>query len=141
MFIGEFTHSIDVKGRMALPAKFRSDLEKGAVVTRGIDQCLFVYPLKEWTNLATRIAQLPLSQAQARAFSRLMLAGAMDVEIDRQGRIMIPEYLRGYASLSKRVIVAGLYNRLEIWNEDVWKEYKARTECESQEISEKLGLI
>ena len=111
MFIGEFKHNIDEKGRLAIPVKFRSDLAKGAVVTRGLDDCLFVYTLEEWEKLANKLSNLPISQAKARAFARLMLAGAMDVVPDKQGRINLPEYLRQYAGLKKEVIVAGLYNR------------------------------
>lgn len=111
MFIGEFKHNLDEKGRLAVPVKFRSDLAKGAVVTRGIDKCLFVYTMDEWTILANKLANLPISQAKARAFARLMLAGAMDVIPDKQGRINLPEYLRQYAGLSKEAVIAGLYNR------------------------------
>jgi len=141
MFIGEYYHSIDTKGRLAIPAKFRDDLEKGAVVTRGFDHCLFLYPMKEWNALAEKIAALPFSQANSRAFSRLLLAGAMDVQIDKQGRVILPDYLREYGGLSKKVVVAGLYNRLEIWDESAWKSYKANTESDSNEIAEKLGEL
>ncbi len=141
MFIGEFRHTLDSKGRLAVPAKFRDDLENGAVVTRGLDHCLFVYPMNEWNALAEKIAQLPLSQANSRAFSRLMLAGAMDVAVDKQGRIIVPDYLRRYAGISKKVVVAGLYARLEIWDEDRWQAYKTQTEYESENIAETLGEL
>ncbi len=137
MYIGEFRHSIDEKGRLAIPAKFRSSLKK-AVVTRGLDACLFVYPLAEWKQMAQKLANLPISQSNSRAFARLMLAGAMDVEIDGQGRISIPEYLRTYAGLSKAVVVAGLYNRLELWGEEAWAVYTKRAEKDSGEIAEQL---
>src|SRR3989338_7407735 len=94
MFIGEYSHSIDQKGRMAIPVKFRHDLKNGAVVTRGLDNCLFIYTKSEWAKEAKKYATLPIAQANSRAFSRLMLAGAMDVEMDAQGRIILPEYLR-----------------------------------------------
>lgn len=139
MFIGEYHHSVDTKGRLALPAKFRSELENGAVVTRGLDQCLFIYSTKEWMALAEKIAHLPLHQANTRAFTRLMLAGAMDVLLDKQGRIILPDYLRAYAGLKKKAVVTGLYNRLEIWDEAVWKGYTTQTEAESNEIAEALG--
>jgi len=139
MFIGEYQHTIDEKGRLAVPAKFRSRLSKGAVVTRGLDNCLFLYPKQEWEKLAAKLAALPISQANTRAFSRLMLAGAMDVEIDKQGRMLLPEYLRNYAAMKKKVIVAGLYTRLEIWDEDIWTKYKAGTELKSGDIAEALG--
>ena len=141
MFIGEFLHSIDNKGRVAIPAKFRPKLSEGAIVTRGLDRCLFVYSKKEWLKLAKRIATLPISQTNTRAFSRLMLAGAMDVRLDKQGRIVIPEYLRTYSKIKKRVAIVGLFNRLEIWPEEEWQKYKANTEKKGNEIAERLGEI
>ncbi|PLX21128.1 cell division/cell wall cluster transcriptional repressor MraZ [Candidatus Parcubacteria bacterium] len=139
MFIGEYNHNLDAKGRLAVPAKLRSMLEDGAVVTRGLDNCLFLYPKKEWEDIAKKLSSLPISQAKARAFSRLMLAGAMDVEFDNQGRITLPEYLRKFANLNKKTIIAGLYDRLEIWNESDWEKYKEGTENDSSEIAEALG--
>ncbi len=138
MFVGQYSHNVDSKGRLAVPAKFRHQLKK-AVVTKGLDDCLFLYPKKEWDELAEKLAALPISQANTRAFSRLMLAGAMDVEVDRQGRIILPEYLRKFAGLKKKIIVAGLYNRLEIWDETKWNNYKAKTEKNSNEIAEALN--
>ena len=141
MFIGEYTHNLDNKGRIAIPAKFRDKLSSGVIITRGLDQCLFVYSKNEWEILAQKLTKLPLSQANSRAFVRLMLAGAMDSVLDSQGRILVPDYLRSYARLKKQVIVAGLYNRIEIWDVDIWKEYKAKTEGSSDEIAEKLGEL
>lgn len=141
MFIGEYSHTIDEKGRLAVPAKFRSDIAEGAVVTRGLDSCLFLYTLSEWTKIADRISALPFNQANARALSRHMLAGAMDVQIDKQGRIIVPDYLRKDAGLSKKVIIVGLYNRLEIWDETTWKQYQVRTCEESGDIAEQLTGI
>lgn len=141
MFIGEYKHALDEKGRLAVPSKFRAELEKGAVVTRGLDNCLFLYTLEEWDRLAEKIAHMPISQANTRAFSRLMLAGAMDVSLDKQGRIILPDYLRSYAGIKKKVVVTGLYNRLELWDETAWEEYKTRTESESGDIAEALGEI
>ena len=141
MFIGEFKYNIDEKSRLALPVKFRKDLAKGAVVTRGLDKCLFVYSMEEWQKLAVKLTNLPISQAKARAFARLMLAGAMDFIPDKQGRINIPEYLRKYAGLNKEVIVAGLYNRLEIWDSAGWENYSKQTEQSSSDIAEKLGEL
>src|SRR3989339_2276536 len=102
MFIGEYHHSIDEKGRLAVPTKFRKDLAKGAVVTRGLDSSLFLLPLEEWGKLSDKLASLPLGQAKSRAFARLMLAGAMDIGLDKQGRFVVPEYLRSYAKLGKK---------------------------------------
>jgi transcriptional regulator MraZ len=126
---------------MAIPAKFREKLTVGAIITRGIDNCLFVFANEEWDVLAKKLIALPLAQANSRAFVRLMLAGASDVEIDNQGRILIPDYLRKYAGLKKEVVVAGLYNRVEIWDLEAWRSYKTKTENASQEIAEKLGEL
>jgi MraZ protein len=141
MLLGEFKHNLDPKGRMAIPAKFRDKLTAGAIITRGIDNCLFVFANTEWEALATKLIALPLAQANSRAFTRLMLAGASDVELDAQGRILIPDYLRKYAGLKKEVVVAGLYNRIEIWDEASWATYKAKTESSSEAIAEQLGEL
>jgi MraZ protein len=141
MFIGEYQHSLDEKGRIAIPAKFRKELAEGAVVTRGLDHCLVVYTAAEWDKLAARLANLPMSSANTRAFARLMLAGAMDAPLDAQGRIIVPDYLRSFAQLGKKVVLAGLYNRLEIWDAANWAEFKARTEIASSDIAEKLGEL
>ena len=141
MFIGEYKHNLDAKGRLAIPAKFRSQLKNGAVVTKGLDNCLFLYPKNAWQDIAKKLANLPISQSKARAFSRLMLAGAMEVDVDNQGRITLPEYLRKFSYLKKKAIVAGLYDRMEIWDEDKWNEYKSGAEKESGEIAEALGEL
>jgi MraZ protein len=141
MLLGEFQHNLDVKGRMAVPAKFREKLATGAIVTRGLDNCLFIFTEGEWQKLAEKLVALPLAQANSRAFVRLMLAGAMDVEVDAQGRILIPDYLRKYAGLQKEVVVTGLYNRIEIWDKQRWQQYKAKTEGASEAIAEKLGEL
>lgn len=141
MFIGEFSHNLDDKGRLAVPKKFRAKLAKGAVVTRGLDDCLFLYTKAEWEKLAEKLASLPFSQANTRAFARLMLAGAMDVSLDKQGRVILPEYLRSYARLKKGITVAGLYNRLELWDEEKWREYTKQTEASRNEIAEQLGEL
>ncbi len=141
MFIGEYSHNLDDKGRMAIPVKFRRELAKGAVVTRGLDNCLFLYTKTEWAKLAEKLAALPISQSNSRAFARLMLAGAMDVEVDKQGRVVLPEYLRKFASIKKSLVVAGLYNRLEIWDEELWNKYKNQTEAESGAIAEKMAEL
>ncbi|MFA5954384.1 MAG: division/cell wall cluster transcriptional repressor MraZ [Patescibacteria group bacterium] len=138
MFLGEYQHTVDDKGRIAVPVKFRSSLQKGAVVTRGIDQCLFVYPIKEWESLAAKLASLPVSQANTRAFARLMLAGAMEVKPDRQGRVILPDYLRKYAGLRHKVVLAGLYNRLELWDSERWESYRKGTEENSAVIAEAM---
>lgn len=139
MFIGEYKISMDVKGRIAVPVKFRNMLAAGAVLTRGLDNSLFLYPKAEWEAIAGKLAALPLAQANSRAFARLMLAGAWDVEIDKQGRMIVPDYLRQFAKLTKKVVAAGLFNRIEVWDEKTWEDYKANTEKESTAIAEALG--
>ena len=138
MFLGEYKYTIDNKKRLAIPTKFRQALAKKAVITRGLDNCLFLYPVKEWEKLAKKLSQLPLAQADARGFVRIMLAGAMEVNLDRLGRILVPDYLKKYAGLNKKAVVAGLYNRIEIWDENKWKTYKDKTEKEAGDIAERL---
>ena len=139
MFIGEYTASIDDKGRTSVPAKFRAQLKSKVVVTRGLDNSLFLYTVEEWKKLAEKLASLPISTANTRAFSRLMLAGAMDCDVDKQGRIMLPGYLKEFAKIGKKLVFAGLYNRIEIWSEDNWTVYKQQTEKDSNVIAEQLG--
>ncbi len=138
MLIGEYHYNLDTKGRLAIPVKFRGQLSQTVIITRGLDSCLFVYPQKEWETLMQRLNNLPLSQANSRAFSRFMLAGATEAEIDQQGRVLIPEHLRKFAGLNKKAVVAGLNNRLEIWDENKWNEYRSKTEKDANEIAEKL---
>ena len=141
MFIGEYSHTIDNKRRVAIPSKFRRELGKKAVITRGLDNCLFVFPEEEWGVLAKKLGALPLGQSDARGFIRLMLAGAMDVSLDGLGRILVPDYLREYASLKKQVVVTGVFNRLEVWDETLWKQYKGRSEKEIGNMAERLGEL
>ncbi len=138
MFIGEYTYKLDEKKRLAIPAKFREQLKKKAVITRGLDKCLFLFPIKEWQVLAEKLSKMPLAQSDARGFSRIMLAGAMEVDFDTLGRILVPDYLKGYASLKKEAVVAGLYNRIEIWDKKLWNDYKGATEKEVGNIAERL---
>lgn len=141
MFLGQYNHSIDDKGRLAVPMKFREALAYGAVVTRGLDSSLFLLPLEEWGKFAASIANLPLGAANARAFARLMLAGAMDVVLDKQGRCVVPEYLREYAGLRKDVVIVGVNTRLEIWDAEKWQAYVATTEKDAESIAEQLGSV
>jgi MraZ protein len=141
MFIGEYQHSVDPKKRLALPSKFRKELGSKVVVTRGLDKCLFVYPIKVWKDLAEKLGTLPMGESTTRSFVRLMLAGAVDCELDAQGRVLVPEYLKEYAGLEKNVIVAGLFNRLEIWDEQKWSAYKTKAEENTDEIAEQLGKL
>lgn len=140
LFIGEYRHQLDDKGRLAIPSKFRSNLKKGAVVTKGLDGCLFLYMPDEWNKLVMKLTQMPISQSNARAFARLMIAGAMAVEVDSQGRINLPRYLIDFAGLKGISVIAGLMSRLEIWNEKKWEEYKKKTEKESEKMAEALFI-
>jgi MraZ protein len=141
MFIGEYSHTVDAKKRLALPSKFRSELGNKVVVTRGLDACLFIYPMKVWETLAEKLGSLPVGEAGTRSFIRLMLSGATDVDMDSQGRVLLPEYLKTYAGLEKEVTVAGLFNRLEVWDTGKWNVYKTDAEKNSEEIAEQLGKL
>lgn len=139
MFIGEYSYTIDEKGRIITPPKYRNQLAEGVVVTRGLDNCLFMYPKSEWDVIAERLGNMPNADKNARAYARLLLAGAMDIVPDKAGRIVLPQYLRDFASLKKSIVVAGIYNRIEIWNEDAWKKYEADIEKNSSDIADKLS--
>lgn len=140
-FIGQYTHSVDEKGRIAIPAKFRSAFSKGAVVTRGLDKALFLYTKKSWQDMAEKINELPLSGKDSRAFARLMLSGAMEVAPDKQGRIVIPEYLRSYAGIREKAVVMGTGDRLEVWDEKAWQKYQHTMEAKGDEIAERLSEL
>lgn len=141
MFIGEYAHTIDPKKRLALPSKFRGELGSKVVVTRGLDNCLFVYPMKVWEDIATKLGTLPVGEASTRSFIRMMLAGAADVDVDSQGRILLPEYLKADGDLKKDVTIVGLFNRLEIWDTAQWKKYKTQAEKNTGKIAEDLGKL
>ena len=141
MFIGEYEHNIDTKKRLAMPSKFRKELGRKLVVTRGLDHCLFVYPINVWKELAAKLGSMPIGEAQTRSFVRLMLAGATDVAYDKQGRILIPDYLKEYARLDKTVTVTGVFNRLELWDKQLWEKYKQTAEKSSDKIAQRLGEL
>ena len=141
MLIGEYKHTIDAKKRLAVPSKLRKELGKGTVLTRGLDNCLALYSLKEWQKMTDKLGQLPTGQIDARGFNRIILAGAAAVEFDRLGRILIPDYLKRYAFLKKNVVIAGVYNRLEIWDEAKWENYKQKIEKEVGDIAQRLGEL
>lgn len=138
MFMGEFQHNIDDKGRMIIPAKFRELLGTSFVVTRGLDKCLFVYPLPEWEVLEQKLKALPLMKSDARAFTRFFFSGATECEWDKQGRVNLPSNLRDYANLEKECVVLGVSNRVEIWSRDIWEQYFQQSEDTFNEIAEKL---
>ncbi|GAA0135896.1 division/cell wall cluster transcriptional repressor MraZ [Paenibacillus sp. YSY-4.3] len=138
MFMGEFQHSIDDKGRIIIPAKFRDLLGASFVVTRGLDQCLFVYPMQEWQVLEQKLKALPLMKSDARAFTRFFFSGATECEWDKQGRVNLPGNLRQYAKLEKDCVVLGVSNRVEIWSRDTWEQYFQQSEDTFNDIAEKL---
>ena len=125
MFLGEYAHTIDEKGRLTMPAKYRADLAPGVVVKRGLDRCLFIFPMDEWKKLSEKVSALPLTDVQAREFRRLLFSGANDVELDKQGRVLLPQYLREYAGLNGNVVVAGLNTHMEIWASETWNAIRA----------------
>ena len=139
MLIGQYEHTIDAKKRLALPAKFRGELGDKIIITRGIEGCLAVYTETEWKIMSDKLATLTISQAEARSFTRLILAGAMEVTLDKLGRILVPDYLKDYAGLKKNVVVCGLSNRLEVWDSEKWETYKKEAEKGVDEIVSKLG--
>lgn len=139
MFIGEYTHTVDEKKRISLPSKFRKELGNKAVITKSPDACLLVYPLKAWHEIAQTLGKLPMGHRDNRDFGRFMLSGAVEVEVDSIGRILIPEFLRDFAELKSKVVFAGLYDRIEIWNEKDWTEKKKLIERQADGMAEKLG--
>ena len=141
MLIGEYKHTIDAKKRLAIPSKLRKELGAKMVITKGLDNCLWILPLNQWNKLAAKLSQLPLGQRDTRGFNRIMLAGASEVKLDGLGRILIPDYLKKYADLKKNVLIAGVYNRLEIWDEATWNLFKQTTEKEVDNIAERLGEL
>jgi len=141
VFIGEYNHTIDSKRRIAIPSKFRARFKKGAVVTRGLDNCLFVYPIDTWKEIAEKLGTMPIGERGTRSFVRLVLAGAFEAEVDSQGRILLPESLVLFAGLGKRAVVAGLFNRLEVWDEKRWNNFKKVAEKNQDKIADELGKL
>lgn len=141
MLIGEYRHSIDNKKRIAVPSKMRKALGESAVITRGLDSCLFVYPKTEWEKLVSKLSELPLGTGSTRSFVRFLLSGATEVELDQLGRILLPDFLKSYARLQKTAVVVGVHTRLEIWDSSVWDDYKKKAESNADELAEKLGEL
>jgi len=141
MLIGEYKHTLDDKKRISLPSKFRREIGKNIVITHGLDQCLFLYPIKEWEKISQKIGELGMGQADRRGFNRFMLSGASEIEVDGVGRILIPEHLRSFAKIKSKVVFAGVYNRIEIWDEKSWNTYKAKVMKSADDMAEKLGDI
>ncbi len=141
MLIGEYTHTIDEKNRVSLPVKFRKEVGKKIVVTHGLDNCIFLYSVAEWEQVAQKLAGLGIGQADTRGFNRFMLAGAVEVDVDAIGRILIPDFLKSFAELGEKIVFAGVHNRIEIWNSDRWIEYKKLIQKQADKLAEKLGEI
>ncbi|MEK7519520.1 MAG: division/cell wall cluster transcriptional repressor MraZ [Patescibacteria group bacterium] len=141
MFIGEYVYTIDHKKRLSIPSKFRKTLGKKAVLTTGLDNCLVVYPILEWQKLTKKLEGLPNGQTDARGFVRIMLSGAVDVTFDKLGRILVPDYLKDYALLKKNVSILGLSNRIEIWEQKRWQDYKDRTQKDIGDMASRLQQL
>lgn len=139
MFIGEYRHTFDTKNRISLPAKFRKELGSTVIVTRGLDHCLFVYPKATWKKEAGKIAGHSTGGAAGRGLARLMLAGAVEADVDSAGRILVPDYLRNFAALSDKGVLAGVNERVELWDEGAWETYTKAIERDADEFAEKLG--
>lgn len=138
MFIGEYNHSVDTKGRLSIPSKFRDELGENFIVTKGMDNCLFVYPIDEWKVLENKLKQLPMTNRDARAFVRFFFAGATECEFDNQGRIRIPTNLREHAMIEKEAVIIGVATRLEIWSLDQWNQYNNDANLSYDEIAVKM---
>jgi len=138
MFMGEYLHTIDAKGRLAVPAKFRAALDERFIATKGLDHCLFVYPTAEWNELEQKLRNLPFTQPDVRAFVRFFFSGATECEVDKQGRILLPANLREYAKLEKDVILVGVSSRVEIWSQELWADYSRQAEDAYASAAESL---
>lgn len=136
--MGEYHHSVDDKGRMIIPAKFRDALGTHFVMTRGLDNCLFIYPQEEWAQMEQKLKSLPLMKSDARAFTRFFLSGATECELDKQGRVNIPSNLREHAKLDSNAVVIGVSSRVEVWSKEMWESYSQNSEASFDEIAENL---
>ncbi len=141
MLIGEYEHSVDAKGRLIMPSKLKQDLGESFIVTKGLDSCLFVFSLTEWSNFEEKLKTLPLTNKNARDFVRFFLSGATECELDKQGRFLISANLRQYASLEKDVVIIGVGTRLEIWNKEKWQEYSNEENISADEIAGNMTML
>jgi MraZ protein len=141
MFIGEYEHTLDEKNRVSIPKHYRTGLGKKMVMTRGLDNCLFVYSRSSWEKVAAKLQELSFAHADTRGFNRFILSGAAEVEIDTAGRVLIPEHQRQFAKLSKTIVFAGVSDRVEIWDAEAWKAYKSEIEKKAEDMAETLGQI
>lgn len=138
MFVGQYAHSIDEKGRLILPSAFRDELQGTLYLSRGIERCIFLYPEHSWRSLYEKITSLSLTRKETRDFARLFLATVAVVTPDTQGRILLPAYLREYARIGKRVVLIGVGTRVEIWDEELWREYAHGAEEQFAQICEHI---
>lgn len=138
MFMGEYSHTIDTKGRLIIPSRFREELGETFVVTKGLDGCLFVFSDEEWKAFEIKLKSLPLTNKNARQFARFFVAGATPCELDKQGRILLPATLREFAGLEKDVVLTGMLNRIEIWSKDKWNENNSLDDVAMDEIAEQM---
>lgn len=141
MFIGEYEHSVDNKGRITMPAKLKTEIGEKFVITKGLDGCLFVYSQEEWVNFEEKLKTLPLTNKNARDFVRFFLSGAIECELDKQGRFLITSILREYATLEKDIVIIGVGTRLEIWNREKWKKYSSDENISADEIAENMTIL
>lgn len=141
MLIGEYEHSIDAKGRLIMPAKIREDLGEKFIITKGLDGCLFGFSQTEWNNFEEKLKTLPLTNKNARDFVRFFLSGAVEAEVDKQGRFLIPVNLRGYATLEKEAVITGVGTRIEIWNKEKWKKYNSDENLSADQIAENMANL
>ena len=138
MFLGEYQHSLDSKGRITVPSRFREQLGEKFVATKGLDNCIFLYPMEEWKTIEEKLRSLPFTRADVRSFARFFFSGASEMEIDRQGRTLIPINLREYASIDKDLIIIGVGSRIEIWSAANWGKYTREAESSYEEIAESM---
>ncbi len=141
MLIGEFTHSIDPKGRITIPSKFREELSEGFVITKGLDNCLFLYPLEEWDKIETKLKNLPMTNKNVRSFVRTFFSGAEDTNIDKQGRVLLPQNLREHALIDKEAVIIGVSTRVEIWSKSSWDDYNLNEGLSYEEMAEKMAEL
>lgn len=141
MLLGEYNHNLDTKGRVSIPAKFRDDLGSSFIVTKGLDNCLFIYSKSEWETFETKLKTLPLTNPNARNFIRFFFSGATECELDKQGRINIPQNLRDYAGLTKEVYLIGVSTRVEIWNKENWENYTSPDNMDLDEIAGQMSNL
>jgi len=141
LFYGEYQHTVDPKGRAIVPSKFREGLGEKFILTKGLDSCLFAYSSEEWTSLENKLKTLPFTDKDVRAFIRFFFSGATECEVDKQGRILIPQNLREYATLEKDISIIGVSSRVEIWNKTTWENYSSDDNISADKIAEKMALL